>query len=123
MKLKRNEVQEGYSDKINSIIKRIVDILVEKYHPVKIILFGSYALGNYTEDSDIDILIIKETDEKRRVDRFIEVKRLIYDSENEIPVSPLVLTIEEIKERLKMGDNFIEEILEKGKVLYEREDN
>ncbi len=121
--MRLNEVQEGYSDKINSIIKRIVDILVEKYHPVKIILFGSYALGNYTEDSDIDILIIKETDEKRRVDRFIEVKRLIYDSENEIPVSPLVLTIEEIKERLKMGDNFIEEILEKGKVLYEREDN
>ncbi len=105
---------------VNPIIKKIVDTLVEKYQPDKIILFGSYARGACTEDSDIDLLIIKETDKKRRVDRFVEVKRLIYDPENKIPVSPLVLTEDEIKERLKMGDDFIEEILTKGKMLYER---
>jgi len=108
------------TDRVGSIIKRIVDILIEKYNPVKIIFFGSYVWGNYTDDSDIDILIIKETDKKRKVDRFVEIKRLIYDPENDIPVSPLVLTIDEIKERLAMGDDFIKEILEKGKVLYEK---
>ena len=108
------------TDRVSSIIKRIVDILIEKYNPVKIIFFGSYVWGNYTDDSDIDILIIKETDKKRKVDRFVEIKRLIYDPENDIPVSPLVLTIDEIKERLAMGDDFIKEILEKGKVLYEK---
>jgi predicted nucleotidyltransferase len=104
----------------NSIIKKITDTLVEKYHPVKIILFGSYAYGIADEDSDLDLLIIKDTDKKRRIDRFVEVKRLIFDPENKIPVSPIVLTNDEVKERLNMGDDFLEEILTKGKVLYER---
>ena len=106
--------------KVEAIIKEIVEILTEKYKPEKIILFGSYAYGNPTEDSDIDLLIIKETDKKRRVDRFVEVKRIIFNPKIRIPISPLVLTKEEIKERLEMGDDFIEEILTKGKVLYER---
>ncbi len=92
---------------VNPIIKKIVDILVEKYQPDKIILFGSYAWGNYTEDSDIDILIIKETDKKRRVDRFVEVQSLIYGQGIKIPVTPLVLTKEEWQERLNLGDDFI----------------
>jgi len=106
--------------KVEAIIKEIVEILTEKYKPEKIILFGSYAYGNPTEDSDIDLLIIKETDKKRRVDRFVEVKRIIFNPKIRIPISPLVLTKDEIKERLEMGDDFIEEILTKGKVLYER---
>ena len=105
---------------INSIITRIINILVEKYQPDKIILFGSYAYGNPTDDSDIDLLIIKETDKKRRVDRFVEVQSLIYNQGIKIPVSPLVLTKEEWQERLNMGDDFLEEIATKGKALYER---
>jgi len=80
--------------KVEAIIKEIVGILTEKYKPEKIILFGSYAYGNPTEDSDIDLLIIKETDKKRRVDRFVEVKRIIFNSKIRIPISPLVLTKE-----------------------------
>ena len=105
---------------VNSIIKKIIDTLVEKYHPNKIVIFGSYAYGIPDEDSDFDLLIIKDTDKKRRVDRFVEVKRLIFDPEIKIPVSPIVLTNDEVKERLNMGDDFLEEILTKGKVLYER---
>ncbi len=103
----------------DKLIERIVKILVEKYQPEKIILFGSYVRGTYTEDSDIDLLIIKDTDKKKR-ERFVEVKRLIYDPANEIPVSPLVLTKEEINKRLEIGDDFIEEILTEGIVLYEK---
>jgi len=104
---------------MDEVIKKIVDILIKEYHPDKIILFGSYAYGKPTEDSDIDLLIIKESDKKRRVDRFVEVQSLIYSKEARIPVFPLVLTKEELEERLSIGDDFIEEIITKGKVLYE----
>jgi len=107
----------------NPIIKKVTRQLIKKYKPIKIVLFGSYANGTSDENSDIDLLIIKDTDKKRRVDRFIEVKKLIFDPKIKIPISPIVLTSKEVKERLSMGDNFIEEILEKGKVLYEKQDN
>jgi predicted nucleotidyltransferase len=110
---------ERKDKKMEEVIKKIVDLLIKEYHPDKIILFGSYAYGKPTEDSDIDLLIIKESDKKRRIDRFVEVQSLIYNKEARIPVSPLVLTKEELEERLSIGDDFIEEIITKGKVLYE----
>jgi len=106
---------------MDEVIKKIVDILVKEYHPDKIILFGSYAYGKPTEDSDIDLLIIKAIDEKRRIDRIVEVRRLVHNSIKRIgiPFSPIVLTKEELYNRLEIGDDFIEEITNKGKVLYE----
>ena len=103
---------------VKAIVSEIVEKLKREYHPLKIILFGSYAHGNPTKDSDIDLFILKNTHE-RRVDRFVHVKRLIYDSRRKIPVSPFVYTHEELEERLKMGDDFIREITQKGVVLYE----
>jgi hypothetical protein len=64
-------------------------------------------------------LILKNTDE-RRVDRFVQVKRIIYNPNCKIPpVSPLVYSPEESEERLRMGDDFIKEIIQKGTILYE----
>jgi len=60
---------------IKNLVSQIVDKIVIEYQPKKIILFGSYAYGEPNEDSDIDLLIIKNTD-KRPIDRWIEVKRL-----------------------------------------------
>lgn len=99
------------------IIPKIVEKIIKEYQPKKVILFGSYAYGEPTEDSDIDILIIKDTD-KRPVDRWIEVKRILRDISQIFPVSPFVYTEKEIKERCALKDFFIEEIFEKGKVLY-----
>ncbi len=104
---------------IQTILSEIVENLKSEYEPLKIILFGSYAYGNPTEDSDIDLLILKDTD-NRKVDRFVLVKRIIYNPNREIPVSPLVYTPGEIEERLRIGDDFIKEIVQKGVVLYER---
>jgi uncharacterized protein len=103
--------------KVRRIITEVVDKLKTEYQPERIILFGSYAYGKPNEDSDIDLFIVKNTD-KRRVDRFVEVKRLIFDPERHISVSPLVYTPGEIEQRLSLGDGFIEEILSKGEVLY-----
>jgi predicted nucleotidyltransferase len=101
-------------------ISEIVEKLKNEYNPLKIILFGSYAYGNPTEDSDIDLFILKNTDENR-VDRFVHVKRIIYDPSRTVPVSPLVYTPDEVETRLKMGDDFIEEIFQEGVVLYEKD--
>ena len=69
-------------DQIRVILEEIVKKIVIGYSPLKIILFGSYAYGMPTEDSDIDLLIIKETD-KRPIDRWMEVKRLLRDRNRE----------------------------------------
>ncbi|MEM3563272.1 MAG: nucleotidyltransferase domain-containing protein [Candidatus Jordarchaeaceae archaeon] len=105
---------------IKKLLWEIVEKLKSEYKPLKIILFGSYAYGNPGEDSDIDLLILKDTG-GRRVDRFVEVKRIICDPNRRIPVSALVYTPEELEERLRMGEDFVKEIVEKGIVLYERE--
>ena len=103
---------------IAQLIVRLAETIRRKYKPQKIVLFGSYARGRPTEDSDIDLFIVKETD-ARMVDRFVEVKRLIYDPQLRIPVSPLVYTPQELEERLNMGDDFVKEIMSEGMVLYE----
>jgi uncharacterized protein len=103
--------------KENELIRELVEKIVCGYFPQQIILFGSYAYGNPTPESDIDLLIIKNTD-KRAIDRWMEVKRLIRDPNRAVPVSPLVYTEHEIEERRAIKDFFLEEIFEKGMVLY-----
>jgi predicted nucleotidyltransferase len=91
--------------------------IVAVYAPQKVILFGSYAYGKPNEDSDIDLLIIKDTD-KRPIERWMEVKRLLRDRNRTVSVSPLVYTRQELEQRLAIQDYFIQEVLEKGEVLY-----
>lgn len=106
-------------DEIEEAISEIVEKLKSQYKPTKIILFGSYAYGKPSKDSDIDLLILKQTS-KRRVDRFVEVKRIAYNPGLKVALSPLVYTPEELEERLELGDDFVDEILRNGIVVYER---
>ena len=103
--------------RFKKIVTEIADRILKGYHPKKVILFGSYAYGEPTEESDVDLLIIKNTD-KKPLDRWIEVKRLLRDVSRTVPVSPLVYTEKEIEQRLARNDFFIEEIFEKGEILY-----
>jgi predicted nucleotidyltransferase len=98
-------------------IERIVKRIAEGYQPLKVILFGSYAYGEPTEDSDIDLLIVKETSE-RFIDRWVAVRELIADSERRIPVEPIVVTPDELHRRLTGKDHFFQEIVARGKLLY-----
>ena len=104
---------------MRKLILEIVEKIKEGHKPEKIILFGSYAYGHPTEDSDIDLLIVKETD-KRRADRFVEVSELTERWEGEISISPLVYTAKELEQRIALGDDFVEEILARGETLYAR---
>ncbi|MBI2935005.1 MAG: nucleotidyltransferase domain-containing protein [Chloroflexi bacterium] len=105
--------------RVKEILSRAVERIVKEYNPEKVILYGSYAYGKPSSDSDIDLLIVKDTD-KRRTDRFIEVSRIIYEHGNHISISPIIYTPEEIEERLAIGDDFITDILSKGKLIYAR---
>ena len=97
-------------------IERIVSAL----KPEKIILFGSYAYGNPTPDSDVDLLVIMKTNGKHKEKRQA-ISMLLYP--RQFPVDIIVKTPKEVEEALKGGkDNafFIREIIKKGKVLYDR---
>ena len=95
-----------------------IERIVSKLKPEKIILFGSYAYGNPTPDSDVDLLVIMNTKAKD-VDRYVAVSNLLYP--RQFPVDILVKTPTEIKaEAHKKSNFFLREILKKGKVLYER---
>jgi len=87
--------------------------------PQKNILFGSYAYGRPDRESDIDLLIIKETKE-RPIDRRIAVRRLVSDIRRKVPFSSLVVTPEELAHRLEIEDDFFIEITQRGRVLYEK---
>ena len=91
--------------------------LITEYAPRKVVLFGSHAYGTPRPDSDIDLLIIKETSE-RFIERWVTVQRILTGTHRALPVETLVVTPQEIETRLAIGDQFLAEILEKGEVLY-----
>jgi predicted nucleotidyltransferase len=95
----------------------MLEKLLAEYAPEKVVLFGSYAYGVPRAESDLDLLIIKETSE-RFLDRWVTVQRILTGTHRALPVETLVLTPQEIQHRLAVGDQFIMEILAKGKVLY-----
>lgn len=90
--------------------------IVEAFHPHRVILFGSHAYGAPHKDSDVDLLVVMDSDErpaKRRM-RVSPVARVPF-----LPMDVLVYTPAEIETRLAMGDHFITEILQRGQVLYD----
>ena len=100
-------------------LQRIVATLIDKYQPEKIILFGSLATDRIHEWSDIDLLIIKET-EKRPLDRALEAYSLL-DNYRE-PVDIIVYTPAEVELLLNEGSFFVADILTEGRILYEKTD-
>jgi predicted nucleotidyltransferase len=104
--------------KYEAKIPEIKEKIVKEIKPEKIILFGSYAWGKPTEDSDVDLLIVKES-KQRKVDRAREVRDVISDSN--VPVDILVYTPEEVKKSINENRNlFIEDIVRNGKTIYEK---
>ena len=99
-------------------LKGITNRIIKHYDPETIILFGSYGGERVVADSDIDLLIIKETD-KRMIDRRMEVEKILAD--REIPLDVFVYTPEEARRLYSMGSPFMEEIMDTGRLLYMRQ--
>ena len=89
--------------------------IAKEFEPHRIILFGSYADGKPTPDSDVDLLVIMPF-EGRPVEKSVEIRMKLLP---EFPLDILVRTPENIEHRLSMGDFFMQDILRKGRILYE----
>lgn len=99
------------------LVNRVVKRLRGTYRPERIVLFGSYASGRHTEDSDLDLLIIKKT-RRPFFQRLYEVRRLAEPALRGHPFDPIVLTPTELARRLACGDQFLQSILDRGRQVY-----
>jgi predicted nucleotidyltransferase len=96
-------------------ILAFVDRVVTHYRPNAVILFGSYAYGQPTEDSDVDLLMVMP---HRGASAKIATQ-IRLGCPRSFPMDLLVRTPAEIRRRLRMGDQFLREITTKGIVLHE----
>ncbi len=96
-------------------IKAYAAEVARQFKPQKIILFGSYAYGKPTTDSDVDLLVVMPHN-RRNVEKAIEIRAKV---DAPFPLDLLVRTPERLHERIVLGDFFLREVVAKGKVLYE----
>ena len=105
---------------IPKIIKNL-----KKLNPVKIILFGSYANGNYSEESDIDLIVILDSSEiaknyEEKMKNKLLVRKSIYELTKKIPIDLVVYTKAEYDIISNNENSFYNEIATTGKILYEK---
>jgi predicted nucleotidyltransferase len=107
----------GGADVPMSVIHRYARQIVERFHPERIILFGSYAYGTPHAGSDVDVLVImparNELDQAWKIDRALA---------RNFSLHLIVRTPRNMEWRLREGDWFLREIVARGQVLYEKTD-
>lgn len=99
------------------VIRRYARQIAEKFHPEKIILFGSYAYGTPHDDSDVDILVVMPC--RNQLDQAVKIR---WEFSAKFPMDLIVRKPSEIAWRLNERESFTTEIMTKGKVLYEKGD-
>lgn len=97
-------------------IQNVADKIAKRFKPKKIILFGSYAYGQPRQDSDVDLMVVTETDDILATGR--EIDGSIFP--RPFPIDILVYRPDRLEHREKLGDSFAREVLTRGKVLYAR---
>ena len=96
-------------------IRAFVDEVVRRFQPERVVLFGSYAYGQPTADSDVDLLVIMRH-KGAGAEQAARIRQMIRSG---FPLDLIVRSPANIRQRVKIGDSFIREILEKGQVLHE----
>ena len=104
--------------KSNKIVKRFINLIIKKFNLKKIIIFGSFARGDYHKGSDLDLVIVGEFKE-RFIDR---IGKIIELNESDLEIDAMVYTEEEFQKMIKERRPFIEQALEEGIVVYEKRD-
>jgi uncharacterized protein len=103
---------------VNKIID-VVNRIADGFDPEKIILFGSYATGNPNNDSDIDLLVIKDTNLPRHK-RSLDIQKSLRGSM--IPMDILVYTRKEFEQEQHNKYSFLSYAIKTSKILYERKE-
>ena len=107
------EIAASAQEKIQEMVRRIV----ERFHPEKIILFGSYARGTAGPDSDVDLLVVMPVSgSKRRLTIEIDIAIAGLGLSKDV----IVVTPEEVEDYRDQVGTIIYPALHEGKVLYER---
>ena len=96
---------------IRAFVRRIAD----EFSPEQVVLFGSYARGTPTEDSDVDLLVVMRHN-KRNIEQSLDITRRV---DRTFPLDLIVRKPNEIRARLRQHDMFLASILEEGTTLYE----
>jgi len=98
-------------------IREFVREVAQRFQPEKIILFGSHAYGKPHADSDVDILVIMPA--RNEIDQAVSIDRA---TDPPFPLDLIVRSPKTVAWRLAEGDSFLQEIMSKGKILYEKTD-
>jgi predicted nucleotidyltransferase len=112
---------EYYPKPIADGLILIRDLIVDKFQPEMIILFGSLATGKWTWKSDIDLLIVADTSERPHLE--LDIKTAILESDaikkkvSKI-VSPVVVSPEQLNDQLAVGQYFFKDIVDRGQLIY-----
>ena len=99
-------------------IGELTDRIAREFNPNQIVLFGSYAWGQPTPDSDVDFLVVLSF-EGKSWKMASEIRKRIRPT---FPIDFIVRTPEQLQTRLQLGDDFIRDITDHGKVLYGKTD-
>jgi HEPN domain-containing protein/predicted nucleotidyltransferase len=109
-------IPAGYDKPVEETLPAVVERIVQELKPEKIVLFGSYARGEQTPDSDVDLLVIMQTDESH-AERSRAVSRLI--DPRPFPTDIVVRTPDEVQRAFDRKEFFVPHILSEGRVLYD----
>ncbi|MCD4706160.1 MAG: nucleotidyltransferase domain-containing protein [Candidatus Sabulitectum sp.] len=117
--MKSQEIAE-----ISSYLEEILEV-IKRHNPLSIVLFGSASTGNSTEGSDIDLLVVLDIDkipetyeEKKKLK--LGLRKSLRSINSKIPIDLLVFTSKEIEIMRNQENSFAEEIMNTGRVLYEK---
>lgn len=106
------------SEHIHEQIKLSMDKIQRKFKPKHIYLFGSYALGNVNSESDLDLCVIVNLRNQRKIDLIRNIRSEINNS-LDLPLDILVYDVEEFNERAKHKNTFEYKISKQGRLINE----
>jgi predicted nucleotidyltransferase len=101
---------------IEEVIHEASRLLVEAAHPEKIILFGSYARGDFTEDSDLDFLVIVSAVEDT-FEEMMRLERVLLSLP--VPVDVLVYSTDDVRDRGHLRGTVLYHALTEGQILHD----
>ena len=101
-----------------NLVQEMADRLVAEFNPEQVILFGSYAWGTPSEDSDIDLFVIISESNERPLQRARRASGCLGGIR--VPKDILVRTRAEAEKYRQVYASLESQIFEKGRVIYER---
>ena len=107
----------GFPPVTRAALRKVGEKIAELPGVEKVILFGSYALGNPTPDSDVDLLVIWNT-RRPLLDCRMKISMMFQD--RTFPMDIVVRTPRQVRESMAGFDPFIQEVHSTGKILYEK---